>query len=272
MRKQFNLVTFVIPLILLLAVALIPYVWIFLTSFKKRPDIMNTTPQWFFEPSMTNYLAIFDKDFDLYLRNSIIIGFSSTALCVVIGTLAAYCFSRFKVPAGDHLFFYILATRLGPPAAYGVPMYLILDKLGLTNTHIAVILAHATFNLVIIVWMMKSFFDDVPREVEEAAFLDGCSAYRVFYQIALPLAYPGLVAAAIFALIFSWNELFFSLILTSGETRTLPVMIPSLAQHTGTQWGQVAAASIIQSIPVLVFIFFIQRWLVRGLTFGAVKG
>ena len=168
--------------------------------------------------------------------------------------------------------FYILATRLGPPAAYGVPMYLILDKLGLTNTHIAIILAHATFNLAIIVWMMKSFFDDVPREVEEAAFLDGCSPYGVFYQIALPLAFPGLVASAIFALIFSWNELFFSLILTSGETRTLPVMIPSLAQHTGTQWGQVAAASIIQSIPVLVFIFFIQKWLVQGLTFGAVKG
>ena len=119
---------------------------------------------------------------------------------------------------------------------------------------------------------MKSFFDDVPREVEEAAYLDGCNAYRVFYQISLPLAFPGLVAASIFALIFSWNELFFSLMLTSGETRTLPVMIPSLAQHTGTQWGQVAAASIIQSIPVMMFIFFIQKYLVRGLTFGAVKG
>jgi len=247
-------------------------VWIFLTSFKGRSDIMNTTPQWVFDPSAINYAAIFGKDFDLYLANSMIVGFSSTSICVVIGTLAAYCFSRYKVPAGDHIFFYILATRLGPPAAYGVPMYLILDKLGLTNTHIAIILAHATFNLVIIVWMMKSFFDDVPKEVEEAAFLDGCNAYRVFYKIALPLAFPGLVAASIFALIFSWNELFFSLMLTTGETRTLPVMIPSLAQHTGTQWGQVAAASIIQSVPVLVFIFFIQKWLVRGLTFGAVKG
>ena len=272
MKQRTNLLTIFIPLFILLSVVTIPYIWIILTSFKTRPDIMSTTPVWLFQPSWGNYVEIFHKDFGLYLTNSIVIGFSSTIIWVTIGTLAAYCFSRYKVFAGDHLFFYILATRLGPPAAYGVPMYLILDKLGLTNTHIAIILAHATFNLAIIVWMMKSFFDDVPKEVEEAAYLDGCNPYRTFYRISLPLAFPGLVAASIFALIFSWNELFFSLILTSGETRTLPVMIPSLAQHTGTQWGQVAAASIIQSIPVLIFIFFMQRWLVRGLTFGAVKG
>jgi multiple sugar transport system permease protein len=135
-----------------------------------------------------------------------------------------------------------------------------------------VVLAHATFNLVIVVWMMKSFFDDVPREVEEAAYLDGCGPFRVFFQIALPMAFPGLVTCAIFVLIFSWNELLFALILSGGETRTVTVMIPSLVLHTGTLWGQVAAASIVQSIPVLVFIFFIQRHLVRGLTFGAVKG
>ena len=113
MKRGINLVTIVIPMFILLAVALIPYVWIFLTSFKGRADIMNTTPQWLFEPSMANYLSIFHKDFDVYLTNSIIIGFSSTCICVVIGTLAAYCFSRYKVPAGNHLFFYILATRLG---------------------------------------------------------------------------------------------------------------------------------------------------------------
>ena len=134
------------------------------------------------------------------------------------------------------------------------------------------LLAHATFNLVIVVWMMKSFFDDIPREVEEAAYLDGCSHYGVFFRIALPMTLPGLVTCAIFVLIFSWNELLFALILTGGETRTLTVMIPSLVLHTGTLWGQVAAASIVQSIPILIFIFFIQRHLVRGLTFGAVKG
>jgi len=178
MKQRTNLLTIFIPLFILLSVVTIPYIWIILTSFKTRPDIMSTTPVWLFQPSWGNYVEIFHKDFGLYLTNSIIIGFSSTIICVTIGTLAAYCFSRYKVFAGDHLFFYILATRLGPPAAYGVPMYLILDKLGLTNTHIAIILAHATFNLAIIVWMMKSFFDDVPKEVEEAAYLDGCNPYK----------------------------------------------------------------------------------------------
>ena len=267
-----NWVTFVIPLLLLLAVALIPYIWIVLASFKQRVDLITTEPKWIFEPTVVNYVDIFGKGFDRFLLNSIIIGSSSTALTVIVGTLAAYGFSRFKIPAGNHLFFLILATRLGPPVAYALPMYLIFDAFGLVNSHFAVILAHSTFNLVLVVWMMRSFFNDVPREIEEAAYLDGCGHFRVFWRFAIPMTYPGLVAVMIFVLIFSWNELLFALILTGGETRTLPVMIPSLVLHTGTLWGQVAAASIVQSIPVLIFIFFIQRKLVQGLTFGAVKG
>jgi multiple sugar transport system permease protein len=267
-----NPLFFAIPLFVLLAVALLPYIWILLASFKERVDLITTDPKWIFTPTTVNYVGIFDKGFDAYLLNSIIIGACSTALTVIVGTLAAYAFSRFKVPAGNHLFFLILATRLGPPVAYALPMYLVFKALGLVNTHAAVILAHATFNLVLVVWMMRSFFDDVPREVEEAAYLDGCGHFRVFWGIVLPMTYPGLIAVSIFVLIFSWNELLFALILTGGETRTLPVMIPSLVLHTGTLWGQVAAASIVQSIPVLVFIFFIQKNLVQGLTFGAVKG
>ena len=267
-----QLVTFVIPLLALLGVALIPYIWILLASFKTRGELISPEPKWIFDPTSINYTDIIYKGFDGYLLNSVIIGFSSTALCVFVGTLAAYGFSRFKIPAGNHLFFYILATRLGPPVAYALPMYLIFRDLGLVNTYAGVILAHTTFNLVLVVWMMRSFFDDVPREIEEAAYLDGCGHFRVFLQITLPMTYPGLAAVSIFVLIFSWNELLFALILTGGNTRPLTVMIPSLVLHTGTQWGQVASASIIQSIPVLVFIFFIQKKLVQGLTFGAVKG
>jgi multiple sugar transport system permease protein len=263
---------FFIPLVILLAIALVPYIWILFASFKERVDLITSEPKWIFDPTVVNFIDIFERGFDTYLLNSLIIGFSSTALTVVVGTMAAYGFSRFRIPAGNHLFFFILATRLGPPVAYALPMYLIFNWLGLVNTHFAVILAHSTFNLVLVVWMMRSFFDDVPRAVEEAAYLDGCGHFRVFWTIALPMAYPGLVAVSIFVLIFSWNELLFSLILTGGDTRTLPVMIPSLVLHTGTLWGQVAAASILQSIPVLIFIFFIQKKLVQGLTFGAVKG
>lgn len=273
MRRIHNPYIWSIPLAILLVVILIPYIWIVLASLKERADLLTVPPKWLFDNTFENYRQILiEKDFDVYLVNSLIIGISSTVLSVTVGTLAAYAFSRFKVPAGDHIFFYILATRLGPPVAYALPMYLVFYKLGILNLNVGVILAHATFNLVLVVWMMKSFFDEVPREVEEAAYLDGCSPFQVFRLISLPLTYPGLVTVAIFVFIFSWNELLFALILSAGEMRTLTVMIPSLVLHTGTLWGEVAAASVVQSLPVLIFTFFIQKHLVRGLTFGAVKG
>jgi len=272
MKRRHNPFLWAVPLAALLFVVLIPYLWIILASFKHRADLLSVPPKWIFSPSLENYRQILvEKGFDQYLLNSLTVGFSSTALAVTVGTLAAYAFSRFKVPAGNHIF-YILATRLGPPVAYALPMYLVFFKLGLLNLQVGVILAHATFNLVLVVWMMKSFFDDVPREIEEAAYLDGCTPFQVFWLVSLPLTLPGLVTVSIFVFIFSWNELLFALILSAGEMRTMTVMIPSLVLHTGTLWGQVAAASVVQSLPVLIFTFFIQKHLVRGLTFGAVKG
>lgn len=258
---------------LMAVVALLPYAWILATSFKRRADILSTPPTWIKDPNWFNYHnVLFERGFDFYLLNSLIIGLSSTLIALTVGTLAAYAFSRYRVPAGNHLFFYILATRLGPPIAYALPMYFLFSRLGLLNTHIGVAIAHAAFNLVLVVWMMKTFFDEIPRELEEAAKLDGCTARQIFTRISLPLAVPGLVTVAIFVFIFSWNEMLFALILSAGSTNTLPVMIPSLVQHTGTLRGEVAAAAIVQTIPVIVFTFVAQRHLIRGLTFGAVKG
>jgi len=263
---------YALPIALAFLIAILPYLWILLASFKRYDDLFSRPILWFFHPTLNAYVELYNKGFERFLLNSVIVSSASTVLCLSIGTLAAYCFSRYKIPAGEHLFFYILATRLGPPIAYALPMYLIFDKLGLANSHVGLILAHATFNLVLVVWMMKAFFDDVPREVEEAAALDGCGPFRVLFQITLPMCYGGLVSVAIFVLIFSWNELLFALILTSNENRTLTAMLPTLIGHPRGLWPQVAAAAIIQSVPVLVFIFFVQRHLVRGLTFGAVKG
>lgn len=254
-------------------VTLLPYAWTLATSFKRRSDILSTPPTWIKSPSWFNYEnMLFGRGFDLYLLNSVIIGVSSTLIALVVGTLAGYAFSRFKVPAGNHLFFYILATRLGPPIAFALPMYFLFSKMGLLNTHIGVSIAHAAFNLVLVVWMMKTFFDEIPVELEEAASLDGCTAAQVFRRISLPLALPGLVTVAIFVFIFSWNEMLFALMLSAGDSNTLPVMIPSLIQHTGTLRGEVAAAAMVQTIPVIIFTFIAQRHLLRGLTFGAVKG
>lgn len=271
--RRGNRLLWALPLAVLLVVSLLPYLWIVLASFKARPDLLTQPPRWIFPPTLENYRQILvEKGFSIYLTNSLTIGVASTVIAVTVGTLAAYAFSRFRVPAGNHVFFYVLAMRLGPPVAYALPMYLVFFKLGLINLQAGVILAHATFNMVLVIWMMKSFFDEVPREVEEAAYLDGCSHLRVFLSVSLPLSYPGLVTVAIFVLIFSWNELLFSMILSAGQMRTMTVMIPSLVLHTGTLWGEVAAASVIQSIPVLIFTFLIQKRLIRGLTFGAVKG
>jgi multiple sugar transport system permease protein len=260
-------------LLLMGLVTLLPYAWTLATSFKQRADILSTPPTWIKNPSWFNYEnMLFGRGFDQYLLNSVIIGVASTLLALTVGTLAGYAFSRFKVPAGNHLFFWILATRLGPPIAYALPMYLLFAELDLLNTYLGISIAHAAFNLVLVVWMMKTFFDEIPIELEEAAALDGCTAAQVFRRISLPLAAPGLVTVAIFVFIFSWNEMLFALMLSAGDTNTLPMMIPSLIQHTGTLRGEVAAAAIVQTIPVIVFTFIAQRHLLRGLTFGAVKG
>lgn len=269
----FGLVAFALPLTVLLVAALAPYAWMLLSSFKPRGAIFVSPPAFTFQPTLENYeIVLFRKHFDGYLMNSLTIGLISTALAVFVGTLAAYAFSRFRIPAKSHLFFWILSTRLGPPVAYALPLYLLFYQLGLLRAGVAVIIAHASFNLVLVVWMMRSFFDEVPREVEEAAEIDGCGPFGVFFHVSLPMAWPGLATVAIFVLLFSWNELLFSLILTSGGGRTMTVMIPTLVSQTSTLWGEVAAASTLQSIPVIVFTFFVQKHLVRGLTFGAVKG
>ncbi len=260
-------------LVLIALMALFPYVWIVLTSFKARTDILTTPPVWINDPSWFNYVnMLFVRGFDAYLWNSLVIGISSTAIALCVGTLAAFAFAHYRVPAGNHLFFYILATRLGPPVAYALPMYFLFSKMGLLQSQIGVVIAHATANLVLVVWMMKTFFDDIPKEVEEAARLDGCTEWQLFYRICLPIGLPGLVTVAIFIFIFSWNELLFAMILSAGKATTMPAMIPSLAMHTGTLWGEVAAAAVVQTIPVIVFTFIAQKHLIRGLTFGAVKG
>ncbi len=269
----YGFVTWAIPLTVLLIVALVPYAWMLLSSFKPRTAIFVSPPAFLFPPTLGNYETIlFQKKFDGYLLNSLIIGLTSTVLAVFVGTLSAYAFSRFRIPAKSHLFFWILSTRLGPPVAYALPLYLLFYQLGLLRAGIAIIIAHASFNLVLVVWMMRAFFDEVPREVEEAAEIDGCGPFGVFFRVSLPMAWPGLVTVTIFVLLFSWNELLFSLILTSGGGRTITVMIPTLVSQTSTLWGEVAAASTLQSIPVIIFTFFVQKHLVRGLTFGAVKG
>ena len=249
-----------------------PFLWMVLMSLKNRLDIFEIPPKILFTPVLDNYYNAFaEGPFSKYLINSLIIESSSTVLAVTIGTLAAYAFSRFSIYGGKHIFFFILTTRMCPPVVVALPIFIIFSKLGLYDTHIGVILVHTIFNLALVVWLMRGFFDDIPREIDQAAMIDGHSEWTVFRKFILPLVLPGIVVSAMFCLVFSWNEFLFAMILTQFDATTLPVGVPQLVTSRGTYWGQVAAVGVVITLPVLIFSLVFHKYLVRGLTFGAVK-
>ena len=249
-----------------------PFLWIVMISFKSRLDIFEIPPKFLFEPILDNYYNAFVQGpFSKYLLNSLIIDSSSTVLAIAIGTLAAYAFSRFNIFGAKHIFFFILTTRMCPPVVVALPLFMMYSKFGLYDTHIGVILVHTIFNLALVVWLMRGFFDEIPKEIDHAAMLDGHSDWTVFRKFVLPLALPGIVVSAMFCLVFSWNEFLFALILTQFDASTLPVGVPSLVTSRGTYWGQVAAVGVVITLPVLFFALVFHKYLVRGLTFGAVK-
>jgi multiple sugar transport system permease protein len=256
-----------------LIVALTPYVWMFLTSLKSRMDALSDTPVWLFDPTLEHYPEVFvRKKYLPLVWNSVFIALGSTLLSLAVGVPAAYVFARHEFRAKEDLFFFFLTTRMAPAISIVVPMFLLLSRLGLTDTHAAVILAHSTFNLSLVVWMMRGFFADIPPEMDEAAQLDGHSRAGAFVRVLLPLAAPGMAATAVLCFILSWNEFLYAFILAAFESRTLTVAIPGLVTPHGTLWGQVAAVAVVATIPIILFTVLVHKHLVRGLTFGAIKG
>ena len=203
--------------------------------------------------------------------NSVIIGFGSTALCMILGTAAAYAFSRFKVPLKDDLLFFILSTRMMPPIAVAIPIFLMFKNLGLSDTHLGMILLYTAVNLSLSVWLLKGFIDEIPIEYEEAALIDGYTRFQAFYKVVLPQAATGIASTAIFCLIFAWNEYAFAVLLTSGTAQTAPPFIPTIIGVGGKDWPAVAAGATIFLVPVMVFTILLRKHLLRGITFGAVR-
>ncbi|GAA0613481.1 carbohydrate ABC transporter permease [Paenochrobactrum glaciei] len=260
-------------LLCFVAMALLPYLWIVLTSFKGRLDILSPDPTWFFKPTLANYPAVFiDKDYMPLVFNSLIIATSTTILSIAIGAPAAYVFARHDFTGKEDLFFFFLTTRMAPPISIAVPLFMFFSNIGLTDTIFAVVIAHTTFNLSLVVWMMRGFFAEIPREIDEAAMMDGRSKLGAFIRVIVPMAAPGLAATAVLCFIMSWNEFLYAFILVAFEGRPLTVGIPGLITPHGTLWGQVAAVAIVATLPIILFTFLVQKHLVRGLTFGAVKG
>ena len=291
--------------ILYAVISILPLLWIGATAFKSPSDSIAYPPKVLFEPSLEGYVNLFTTrtrqtpDFIAHLPppstwydklvrsqnmviagpskvvprfvNSLIVGFGSTFLAVLLGTLTAYAFSRFRVPLADDLLFFILSTRMMPPIAVAIPIYLMYRELNLTDTRIGLILLYTAVNISLAVWLLKGFFDEIPREYEEAALVDGYTRLQAFRKVVLPQAVTGIAATAIFCLIFSWNEYAFALLLTSGDAETMPPFIPFIIGEGGQDWTAVAAATTLFLLPIVIFTVVLRKHLLRGITFGAVR-
>ncbi|WP_431323978.1 carbohydrate ABC transporter permease [Rhizobium sp. YTU87027] len=260
-----------------LFITIFPVYWLAVNSFKLDIDIFAVPPVWFeFSPTLKHYDAAFiGQPFLIYALNSLIIAVTTTIVSLVFGTMAGYALARFDYPGRwrYQISFWILSTRMMPPIVTIIPLFIFFNFFGLLNTKLAVVVAYTAFNLPFVTWMMKSYFQDLPPELEEAAMVDGDTRWGAFLHVALPLARPGLAATAIFSLILAWNEFLLALILTQTErSMTLPVGISGRVTQYTTHWGEISAAGFLASVPIIIFALIVQRHLVRGLSFGAVKG
>lgn len=259
---------------LALVVVVGPFLWIAVASFKQPIAILSGT--WSFTPTLDNYADVLlskRSDFLAGMRNSLIVATVSTAIVLVVGTLAAYSLHRFAWARWVTLGFlgWTLAFHMIPVLTLVGPWYLAFKQLGLYDTRLALILTHVSVNLPMAVWLMMSFFKDIPPEIEQAALVDGCHPLSAFWYVVLPLVVPGLIAAGVLAFVFSWNEFSIALNLVSQTNATVPVVVAKFAQDYEIQHGQMAAASILATIPALALMVFGQRFIVQGLTMGSVK-
>ncbi len=243
------------------------------TQVSKKHRLTFVLPSVFGTIAVCVALASGGSKYFYQLLNSIIIGGGSTILAVGLGTLAAYAFSRFNVAGKDDLLFFILSTRMLPPVVVVIPIYLMYSALGLRDTHFGLILLYTTFNISFAVWLMKGFIDEIPKEYEDAALVDGYSRFQTFLKVILPQSVTGIAATAVFCLITAWNEFVFALVLTEvgGKAVTAPPSITSATGVTGMDWGKIAAGTFVFLLPVAVFTFLMRNHLLRGVTFGAVK-
>jgi multiple sugar transport system permease protein len=264
-------------LLFALLVALAPVYWMLTISLKSEVDQFATPPRWFlFDPTLEHYAdAFLARSFGQYLITSSIVAVVSTACALVLGTFAAYSLARFRLPYNldRKLSLWILSTRMFPAIVTAVPLFLMMRDLQLLNTRASLVIVYTAFNLPFVVWMMRGFFAELPRDLEEAALVDGDSRLGALFRIVLPLVAPGLAATAVFCLIVSWNEFLFALVLTQTDAvMTLPVGIAGRVTQYEIKWGVMSAAGVVAVVPILVFALAVQKYLVRGLSLGAVKG
>ena len=259
---------------LVLLWTLVPLVWMVLSSFKSPDDLVSSTPRLLFAPTFEHYIGLFTGGNALggYIKNSLIAAGVSTLIAVVLGCLAGYGLARSRFRGKHHVSMWIISTRMAPIAAVILPLYAVFRALDLLNTTPGLIIAYLTFNLPFAIWIMNAFFADLPVALEEAAMVDGASRFGAFWRVALPLTAPGIVTTGILCLVFSWNDYAFAQSFAGPGSQTLPVAASQLITQTGINWGQLMAIGTIVVLPMVIVGLAVRRYLVKGLTLGAVTG
>ncbi len=257
--------------IVLVVLVLAPFLLLLRMSLQTNAEIFAFPPHLWFAPTLANYAALWQGEFRGTFVNSAVVSTSSTLLSLLVGVPAAYALARMR-SRSDALSLWIVASRLAPPTAFAIPYFLAYRDLDLLDTRIGLIIIYLTFNISLVIWLMRSFFENTPRALEEAAWIDGAGFWQAMMRVVLPTAVPGLAATAILCFVFSWNDFFFALILTRSDAMTAPVAVVNFMNYMGWEWGRIAAGGTMVMLPVLLFSMAVRRFLVSGLTAGAVKG
>jgi multiple sugar transport system permease protein len=260
--------------ILVFAFFMMPLYWLLITSLKYGRDAFTLPPQWlFFTPTLQNFTEeLANSKTLMFIQNSLIITTGTTVLSLVLGVPAGYAIARSRLRLLNASSFFFLILLMVPPVATLIPFYLIMRDLHLLGTYWAVIALDTAFDASFVVWMMRSYFKDVPQEMEEAALVDGASRFTAFLRVALPLSIPGIISSALYCIIYSWNDFLFALMLTSPKTKTIPLGILASFSAADVSWGRMTALSVFAIIPAIIISIFLNRYFVRGLTMGASKG
>lgn len=269
-NKLLSNILFYLIVVGIALIVLFPFLWMLSSSFKTQVDIISWPPKFIFAPTLQNYQKVFEEqDFLKYFLNSTIVGVVSVGLSLVLGLPAAYSIARY---AQKKLAVFILLARLMPGISFLVPWYIVFSRLNLMDSYIALILSHMLIALPIVVWIMSTYFDTIPREMEEAAMVDGATRQYAFFAIILPLSGPGIITATTLSFIFSWNNFMFSQVLSMEKTKTLPIAVYNFLSYAEVDWGGVMAAAVAIMTPAIILTMIFQKYVVKGLTMGAVKG
>lgn len=259
-------------LLLTFAIVIFPFYWMVTSSFKTQNDLLASPPVWLFTPTLANYAEVFgDEKVIRAVINSLIVAICSTGLSVLFGTPAAFALARYEFRGKSDLWFWFISNRFISPIVLALPVYILAQGMGLLDTHLVLILMYITFILPIVIWICTDQFRSIPKELEEAARLEGASQFDIFWRIYLPLGLPGIAVSAIFGFIFSWNELLYALVLTRRAVQTAPVVATSFMSGYELPWGKIMATGTVIVLPVTIFALLVSRHMVRGLTMGATK-